>query len=212
MAYAATPTSPTKPVQKLDFSIDWIKTYTDILTSKECDMFIQLFEIMSQANNVDKTKESYRRCQIFTQLDSNTALFEKVKVPVREALRRYKLDTGNGTLNFLSMIESPNLIKYTPKDPEGENFFHPHADSWSMDSASRQLSIIFYLNDVAEGGETTFTDYNLSIAPKKGTIVIFPSNFSFIHTGEAPVSGPKYIIVTWLHFGGTGHGYRCHPL
>jgi hypothetical protein len=211
MAYSATPSSA-PAAEKLGKSTDWIKVYPDVFTPKECNMFIQLFELMSRAGNVDVTKETYRRCQVFTQLDSNAVLFEKVKAPIREALKRYKQDVGNGTLNFVSMLESPNIIRYLPKDPEGENYFHPHADSWSMDSTSRQLSIIVYLNDVAEGGETTFTDYDLSVAPKKGSVLIFPSNFCFIHTGEAPVSGLKYIIVSWLHFGGTGHGYRCHAL
>jgi hypothetical protein len=80
-----------------------------------------------------------------------------------------------------------------------------------------KISIIAYLNDVKEGGETIF-DANSSereeqsIAPRTGRGLIFSSSFCFQHRGEAPKSGPKYVLVAWLHFDGTGHAYTTMPL
>lgn len=114
-------------------------------------------------------------------------------------------------MGFVNTIEAPNVFRYDV-DPDHPNFFHPHADSWSCPTATRQVSIIIYLNDVQVGGATTFTDLKISVTPKKGRILFFPSFYNYTHMGEAPSSNAKYIIVSWIHFDGQGHAYRVHQL
>ena len=62
------------------------------------------------------------------------------------------------------------------------------------------LSGILYLNDVAEGGETSFSNLQLSVSPKRGRILIFPPTWMFRHAGLPPVSSDKYILGTYLHY------------
>ena len=84
------------------------------------------------------------------------------------------------------------------KNKKDEGFFRWHTDnSENINSPSRFLGYIFYLNDVEEGGETEFRYQNINIKPKKGTIVIFPSTWVYYHRGVAPVSNDKYIITTF---------------
>jgi hypothetical protein len=113
---------------------------------------------------------------------------------------------------FLSAntIEAPNVFRYDVA-PEGEpaHHFHRHADAWDMASASRVISIIAYLNDVTEGGETIFS-CGLTARPQKGIALVFPSAPIFEHEARPPVSGPKYVLVGWVHFDGQGHRYRVH--
>lgn len=117
------------------------------------------------------------------------------------------------TLSFVKKIESPNIMRYNINDEErGDNFFNEHSDNWSMETASRQISLILYLNDVEEGGSTTFTKLDKSVKPKKGSILMFPSFYLYHHKGEAPISNNKYIIVVWLHFDGVGHKFRVGNL
>lgn len=78
-----------------------------------------------------------------------------------------------------------------------------HYESWHIEienlpSSNRVFSMIVYLNDVEEGGETGFLYSDLKIKPKKGALVIFPSAFPFVHCGFKPISNDKYIIATWL--------------
>ena len=55
-----------------------------------------------------------------------------------------------------------------------------------------------YLNDVEDGGCTYFPNFDLRFKPKKGTTLIWPSDWTHIHCGEVVNSGEKYIINGWF--------------
>jgi prolyl 4-hydroxylase len=42
----------------------------------------------------------------------------------------------------------------------------------------RILTAYLYLNEVEEGGETNFPELNVTVAPKRGRVAIWPSVFS----------------------------------
>jgi hypothetical protein len=42
----------------------------------------------------------------------------------------------------------------------------------------------------------------MRIAPKMGTLVLFPASFTHTHRGNPPLSGEKYFITSWLQFVG----------
>ena len=65
-------------------------------------------------------------------------------------------------------------------------------------TSKRCLAMIFYLNSVPVGGRTTFNEY--SIRPTKGYVVTFPPTWEYPHSGEPPISNPKYIMSTYLHY------------
>jgi len=60
------------------------------------------------------------------------------------------------------------------------------------------LLFMFYLNDVAEGGETEFYYQQRALKPKAGTMVIAPAYFTHTHRGCIPVSNDKYILTSWI--------------
>lgn len=62
----------------------------------------------------------------------------------------------------------------------------------------RTLLFMFYLNDVAEGGETEFYYQNKAIRPKAGRMVIAPAYFTHTHRGCVPKSNDKYILTSWI--------------
>jgi hypothetical protein len=80
----------------------------------------------------------------------------------------------------------------------GENF-QPHFDAYERMSA-RYLVFLWYLNDVAEGGETAFVDIDVKVAPRAGRLLMFPPYWMYQHAGLPPVSNDKYIISTYLMF------------
>ena len=61
---------------------------------------------------------------------------------------------------------------------------------------ARVLVYMWYLNDVAVGGETEITDY--IIKPSAGKLVMFPSLWTYPHCGNMPISDDKYIITGWI--------------
>ena len=189
---------------------DYIRVYDDMPIERFVDKCVNLFD--DNIETVENHTHDWRRCQIFTNLDSYDVMFEDLKNIIRDVIDRYKKEIQNNNLHFMKCIEAPNIVRYVPNDTGKPNHFHAHSDNWSMETASRQLSIIMYLNDVEEGGNTTFTDLDISVSPKRGRILVFPSFYTYTHKGEPPISGDKYIIVSWIHFGGQGHKYRVHQL
>lgn len=87
-----------------------------------------------------------------------------------------------------------NIKKYE----KGRGHYDWHQDSHIYPNANnhRAFTILWYLNTVKEGGETCFR--NRTISPVQGKALIFPSTFTYMHKGCMPVSGPKYIIATFL--------------
>ena len=72
-----------------------------------------------------------------------------------------------------------------------------HHDHMTNLENTRYLTVMWYLNDVEEGGETEFYD-GTKIKPKAGTLVMFPATWTFYHRALPPVSGNKYISTTWI--------------
>jgi hypothetical protein len=91
-------------------------------------------------------------------------------------------------------IEQDNgyeLLKY------GVNgFYVEHIDSFK--DRPRAVSCSFILNDGYEGGEFAFFDRELKYKPKKGSCIMFPSNFMYPHEIMPVTSGTRYSIITWF--------------
>jgi hypothetical protein len=188
---------------------DWIKVYDDMINEDFCDTYLNIYN--NNIDSIDKIELDYRRCGIYSKLDSHPE-YSQFKLKILEIFRKYVSEMNNSNLYHLKYIESPNIIRYSEDISHGSNQFSYHSDNWNMPTASRQLSIILYLNDVVEGGETEFPQLGIKVSPKKGRLLIFPSFYLYAHSGKQPISGPKYIIVSWIHFGGQGHAFRVSDL
>lgn len=84
----------------------------------------------------------------------------------------------------------------------GKEEFREHVDVGDHASARRFLVMFFYLNNVAEGGETAFIgiDHDLRVQPKTGRMLCFPPMWTHPHAGLPPISNTKYIAGTYLHY------------
>jgi len=83
------------------------------------------------------------------------------------------------------------LLRYK----EGQ-FYTQHTDSFK--SRPRAVSCSFILNDDYEGGEFAFFDREVTYKLKKGSCIMFPSNFMYPHEIMPVTSGTRYSIVTWF--------------
>jgi len=84
-----------------------------------------------------------------------------------------------------------DLLKY-----EVGGFYTTHTDSFK--DRPRAVSCSFMLNDDYEGGEFAFFDRELIYNLKKGSCIMFPSNFMYPHEIMPVTSGTRYSIVTWF--------------
>lgn len=89
-----------------------------------------------------------------------------------------------------SSLENININRYLP----GQQY-HIHSDAGP--DKHRVISALVYLNNVQEGGETYFPNFDLNVTPEAGRLVIFPSNYAYAHAALPPKSGVKYSAAFW---------------
>lgn len=77
----------------------------------------------------------------------------------------------------------------------GEYKAHSDGDTGKL---NRRVTGLIYLNEEYEGGEISFPYADVTIKPKTGTLVLFPSNFLYPHASLPIVSGTKYTLVSWF--------------
>ena len=114
-------------------------------------------------------------------------------VPVYEfgqRLYRYLDSYGKRYQVAFSKIEAACMNRY-----EINQEYKAHADDGP--GHDRVISALVYMNDVPEGGETYFPLFDVSVEPKQGRLVIFPSNYAYLHEARPPSSGVKYSMAIW---------------
>ena len=89
-----------------------------------------------------------------------------------------------------------NLQKYS----SGGHFSAVHTERASSSTMHRVLAFMTYLNDVEEGGETSFHYYDINVQPKKGKTIIWPAEWTHAHSGGVVKQGCKYIVTGWIQF------------
>jgi hypothetical protein len=92
---------------------------------------------------------------------------------------------------YLNSHEGLGLLKYSHG---GE--YHHHYDH-APDNA-RVLSLVASMSSDCEGGELEFPHFGTKLKLQTGSVVLFPSNFPYMHIAHPVTSGTKYSMVTWF--------------
>ena len=98
----------------------------------------------------------------------------------------------------LMCVEPLPLMKYEP-----DNYFNWHTDLTGGFATQRTATMIMYLNDDFEGGDTCFQYLDLRVRPKRGSALVYyytPAQ-PLIHRGEAVISGTKFILNAFVRNG-----------
>ena len=116
--------------------------------------------------------------------------FDECGVPYIDELMRTMYRAG-----------SVNVQKYLQSSG---GYHHWHSEIYpqnaSCETLHRALLFQFYLNDVADGGETEFYYQKRKIEARRGRLVIAPAGFTHSHKGHVATSGDKYIATSWILF------------
>jgi len=94
------------------------------------------------------------------------------------------------------IAETPIIQHYKP----GGGFKFEHFERTGIETTTRMLTWMTYLNDVTDGGGTTFTYQDITMKAEKGKTLIWPSDFTHSHFGEVSPTQDKYIITGWLNY------------
>jgi prolyl 4-hydroxylase len=186
-----------KLYQQMNLS-DYVRVYDDILDRQDCADLIDLFES-------EKDKQVVRDDLVmnFTEINVVQAgwMLEPLIRPALIARQQYWKDCNINNLMIQPdhAWEEMRMKRYLP---DGQQQFHPHNDTWNATNCKRFLVYFWYLNDVAEGGETVFyrLDREVKVKPVAGRLIMFPVTWQYLHAGLAPISNAKYILGGYLHY------------
>lgn len=179
----------------------YIKAYDHNLDAALCQRLIDSFNGLErhQSRNGRGVRAGLENSG-WTELNvsklSDAAFLGSFRQLIDRALARYNADVGLA-MAIPNSTRFSNLIMkcYRP----GGDRFQLHFDAVNH-VANRYLVLMWYLNDVAQGGETRFPQLNCSIVPRAGRLLMFPPYWMYQHEGLPPVSGDKYILSAYLLF------------
>jgi hypothetical protein len=179
---------------------DFIHVYDDAIETNVCQYLVSFFE---NSPELQEKIENERKPN-FTQINltENCKITEDLNTihnyfihKTFEYKNKYYEFTNKNVFPESHAFEQFRIKRYLPDSNEA---FDTHVDVSDHETSRRFLSFMWYLNDVEVGGETQFKD--LIITPKMGKLVVFPPLWLFPHKGLEPISNPKYIISTYLHY------------
>jgi len=175
----------------------YICLYEGAFEDFECDDLIKRFSNTSATHDVVEGHRDFRVVNTHQSKEFEDVYPDLVGRFTR-ILSQYCEDCGIDIYQFPETLEFEDFRM--KKYDKGVGQFSPHVDVNGLHDNKRFLAFFLYLNDVAEGGETTFLNTGEKIKPRKGNVLIFPPTWTYPHAGEVPLSDDKYIIGGYLHY------------
>lgn len=177
---------------------DYVRVYDNVLPADVCESLIQSFQADADHHiyNCDAIKK-------FTEINVIQAGWNIRDVTDTALLYRqqYWMDC-----DIIAPMIDPDhsweefrMKQYRVAEQED---FQPHNDVYNLKTARRFLVMLWYLNDVQQGGETEFyrLDQPMKVEPRQGRLLMFPCSWQYLHAGLAPASNDKYIMGTYFHY------------
>ena len=185
---------------------NFIGVYDNYITKEDCDKAIKLYEDENKFNNTvnrigsEQSSILQKQDQQFFAAPFNLGVWWESLKPMMLnfdlAWNHYVQNTGAFDAYGIPFHFTDLKIQKT-LPTEGYHVWHiEHGHQY--DTSRRAFVFSIYLNDVDEGGETEFLHFSKRVKPKAGRIVIWPAGFPYLHRGNPPLSGEKYILTSWM--------------
>ena len=179
---------------------DLVKIFPHTIKPKTCRKLIEIYEEnKSSHERLDNDRRPNFTQLNFTNIHRNNREYANIHQSIVSIIKQ-KRDEYFEFVHRRCFPDTHQLefIRIKKYENNGEDEFDTHVDVIDHSSAKRYLAYLWYLNDIEEGGETNFD--GLTIRPESGKLLVFPPMWMFPHNGKPPVSEPKYIMSTYLHY------------
>lgn len=172
-----------------------ILVFGSVLDDTECDALIQVSKSRLARSKIGGTRE------VSEQRTSSGAFLEPGD---HEVVLRVERRLAELTGIPHAHGEGLHILNYLPGQ-EYKTHFDYFAETSKAAQNNRIATVVLYLNDVEEGGETYFPELKLSIFPKKGMAVYFEYFYNdralnelTLHGGAPVIKGEKWIATQWI--------------
>lgn len=189
--------------------IEHVLVIENFINSEEVDGILKFIETLTEDDwNIEYRKNLKRFCLKKFGRDDVENLVAEGKFEVTEGWQDKNYDAHGHPIvmkildKLLEMVsKADNSLEQTgmvtfQRMKEGVEL-KAHTDQHT--DPSIQYATILYLNDDYVAGELFFTNKNLELRPKPGTLVVFPGTDEFNHGVKHVGAGPiRYVIVGFI--------------
>lgn len=173
-----------------------IELVSGLLIPEECRYLMTLASERLQPSTIIDPRTGARRPDpVRTSFGASFGPLEE-DIIVHAINRRIALVSGTDT----ACGEPLYILRYAP----GQEY-RPHIDALPGVINQRRTTVIVYLSDDYEGGQTVFTAPGISVRGQQGDALIFQNvddngvvDQRSRHAGEAVTSGEKWIATRWI--------------
>ena len=195
--------------------MNFLEVSENFLPLEVCNLLISFFDNENSFKTGMVDKNLYNtEFDLQKETSSDLIFLNEWDLSYRDMLIELQGNLEKGIANYYNKYKFPNQYSADEIVERGYDFFNRCNPfimkmyekgieeslnfDWGNNSSeiARQVSVIWCLNDVEEGGQIKFPYQGIEIKPKAGSIIIFPSNYTHIHMSEAPISDDRYIITT----------------
>lgn len=177
----------------------------NVMSFEECDRLIEMSRAKLQRSTiVDPTNGQHKVITDRGSSGTHFALNENAFISSLDRriseLMHWPMENGEGLqiLNYQIGGEYKPHFDYFPPEQTGSGVH-------LAKGGQRVSTLILYLNDVDQGGETIFPSLHLSVVPKKGSAIYFEYcnasgqvDPSTLHGGAPVQAGEKWIATKWM--------------
>jgi hypothetical protein len=170
--------------------------FTDKIENSIGDLLYQS-QVVDINNNDAHFIDKSRSCSEYML---NNFILEENDSPQKELLQSIKNITDPCLQDFKNMFSIEPIIdegwivlKYGLQDK-----FDWHIDSGRR--YPRNVSATLYFNDNYDGGLIEYKHFGISYKPKRGDLVLFGSDFTYMHRVTPVTNGIRYAAVNWYRY------------
>lgn len=182
-----------------------VYTISNFISEEECDHFVEISKPKMKRSVVSDDKKGTvskgrtgQNCWLQHYTDQTTGktaqrIAEVIGMPVENA-------------------ESYQVVYYNAGQKYDQHYdaYHKNNSDKSKrclrQGGQRVITALIYLNNVEQGGHTSFPNMNIKVEPEKGKLLIFHNCYegttnvhvNSLHAGTAPTKGEKYAFNLWF--------------
>ena len=174
----------------------FIRLYNTAIDLDYCDSLVEKFESHSeQHEHINDKNLSLTQINIFNYNNwkKDTEKLGRCLIPF---IDKYKSEFSEHCFPKKYGFEPFKMKRYLPNEKDE---FGWHVDVRRFKNIRRFLAMFIYLSDNEEG-KTEFDYQDVITDCAKGSMVIFPPMWPWLHRGTKPIKTPKYFMGGYLHY------------
>ncbi|MFC4022331.1 2OG-Fe(II) oxygenase [Oceanobacillus longus] len=166
----------------------------NVLSDEECDELIRLSKDNMHRSKIGDVRE-------VNDIRTSSGMFFDEEHDILKPIEKRVASIMNIPVEH---AEGLQILNYTPGQEYKAHYDYFQAASKASKN-NRISTLVMYLNDVDQGGETLFPELGFYVSPKKGMAVYFEYfytdqrlNEQTLHAGAPVIAGEKWVATQWM--------------